>query len=100
MIYHNATNIAPNGPTVAEFGSGDIIVNTITPGNGESYPFGITMINAPEPTPPGTDCPNYDGVSVEALGPQVVLTFTKSESFDTVISRLQLAKEAFLAAAK
>lgn len=94
-IHHNATNIAPNGPTVLEFGAGDIIINTIRPSEGD-YPYGVSFTNTPDPTPPGTDRPEYDGLLVgDTLHPQVVMTFTSRDSFDAVISRLQLARELF-----
>ena len=98
MIFYNATSIAPNGPTVAEFGQGDIIVNVITPGPAGDSPYGVALKNALFPTPPGTDTQQYDGKTIEGLEPGVLMTFTKAASFDTLISRLQLAKEAFLLA--
>jgi len=99
MIFHNATNILPNGPTVAEFGKGDIIINVLKPAPGEDYPFGVSMANTSEATPPGTDRPEHDGKTIDKFEPQVIITFTHEASFDAVISRLQLAKQAFLDAA-
>ena len=96
MIFHNATNIAPSGPTVLEFGVGDIIINKITPGEGADYPFGVSFTNTDNPTPPGTDRPDFDGSGIADFRPQAIMTFTSAESFDVVISRLQLAKQAFM----
>lgn len=97
MIHHNATNISPNGPTVLEFGGGDIIINCLRPSEGDS-PYGVSFRNTEEPTPPGTDRPEFDNRLVPEFQPQVIMTFTQLSSFDAVISRLQLARAAFVAA--
>ena len=97
MIRHQATDIADNGPTLVRFGYGDIIISVVQP-VGCGIGFGIALSNTTEPDTPGTDRPEYNGKTTKELCPKVLMTFTQAASFDSLISRLQLAKKAFLQA--
>ena len=98
MIRHHATDIADNGPTLAEFGYGDIIISVITPANGCLGAYGVALSNANAPRPPGTDTPEHNGKTTKELAPKMLMTFTQVASFDSLISRLMLAKKLFLKA--
>jgi hypothetical protein len=93
MIHKNATVGVIQGVTLAEFGNGDIEViaaKQIVTG------FPNILLKNSEPHPIGTDHHRQEGTTTDELEAfEVCLTFSKPESIDVLIGKLQEVKEFF-----
>ena len=95
MILRGIKYAAALNVTLLQFGHGTISTMTIDVGeeggNGTGLAFKQTTAHEI-----GHDDPSVKGSNTDVVQPEVIIEFTKLESFDVVIEQLQLAKQQFI----
>lgn len=77
-----------DSPVMAEFGKGDINIVHVGGFNKAAVIFKNDI-----PKPIGTESSEWMGKSIEEVYPDIVMSFTRVESIDILISELEAAKK-------
>lgn len=96
MIFKNVDYAATSGVTLLEFGLGDICMMCIEANDTDGGPLGGLIFKATEPHPIGHDDASVLGKTTDDIQPEVIMTFSKVESIDVLIERLQMARSQFV----
>jgi len=95
MVLKNIQFASTPDVTLLEFGNGDIITSCIQSTTANAVPYGGLCFTNSAPHIIGTEHEDHNGKTTDDIQPQAIITFTKLESFDVVIERLQLARTQF-----
>ncbi len=93
MIYKNQLIGISEDVTVAEFGTGDIIVHD---GHEKLRNIGAIMLTQSSPEEIGTEHPERTHKGIEENKYDIMFTFTSTDSIDIVVEALLKTKQAML----